>query len=847
MKHLKTMVKMNRSTNSWEFLPEIKSKFRNIHHAFDVVLMILALVVISASVKGQCPGTDVIQDPEEFIWTYHPADSNNPEAYYSGIMEVGEVTVTFNNGETLTTRAYRQQGGSYSVPGPTIRVVPGNKYVLSLHNTLPYAPLDPGHNVFKDPNVVNIHTHGLHISGESPGDDVTRAFEGQRGGDFVWDIPEDHMGGTFWYHAHHHGSTLLQVAGGMFGMLIVDDNNDGLPANVAGMEEKILAIGFVDPAVAGTGGDQLISGTLASTWTVNGTIQGNICIPENTWQHWRVLIADPAAKLRDVEFGPGIEVKVMGRDGVWRTEVPKDLHTNILKLTGASRADFAVRLNAASSWIKVGNVTVANIYADGTPDLTVNPYSADGVTPWNPIRPDYLRDLRNEPSVHNESISMGARTVGGSNYSGKYEHHTPNVIQPATDVQEWTLSGNVNHPFHLHVYHVQAMESDRDFEEGEYYDVVASQMEVRFDLNASTSTPYEGRTIFHCHILAHEDLGAMGWLDVQGGQSPPTFPADGNLAQPYSAYYMLSGTQQPPTAPGNLTAAAISSSAIELTWDDNSLDEDGFDIERSADGINFNLLTSVGTNVVAYSDNGLSSSTTYWYRVSAYNTGGSSATSNIADAITQAPGGGPEVHVESITVISEALKGNRFGGVATVTIFDGLGVAVSGATVTGDFSGPNSSIESGTTDVNGQVSFNSKAEKNPAGEWCFEVTDITVPGGTYNSAANVVTQACESGPVFKAMPSAYSASNGSARLVRVYPNPIKNDAQILFELDSPSVVTIEVYSILGDRLAVITDQSYSAGQHTIRWAPENLGNGSYFMKLSSANNQIDFKRFLLIR
>ena len=55
------------------------------------------------------------------------------------------------------------------------------------------------HNVFKDANIANIHTHGLHISGESPGDDVTRAFEGGFGGDFVYDIPADHMGGTFWY------------------------------------------------------------------------------------------------------------------------------------------------------------------------------------------------------------------------------------------------------------------------------------------------------------------------------------------------------------------------------------------------------------------------------------------------------------------------------------------------------------------------------------------------------------------------------------------------------------------------------------------------------------------------
>jgi len=120
---------------------------------------------------------------------------------------------------------------------------------MHFRNTLPYAAASSAMNVFKDPNVSNIHTHGLHISGESPSDDVTRFFEGQRGGDFVWDIPADHMGGTYWYHAHHHGSTYLQVSGGAFGQMIIDDSNDGIPANVAAMTERQLVVAYLDPAV----------------------------------------------------------------------------------------------------------------------------------------------------------------------------------------------------------------------------------------------------------------------------------------------------------------------------------------------------------------------------------------------------------------------------------------------------------------------------------------------------------------------------------------------------------------------------------------------------------------------
>jgi FtsP/CotA-like multicopper oxidase with cupredoxin domain len=73
------------------------------------------------------------------------------------------------DGNTFATRAFGQQGHPLTLPGPTLRLVAGAKYVLSFHNTLDYEAPSAGHNIFKDPNIGNIHTHGLHISGESYG------------------------------------------------------------------------------------------------------------------------------------------------------------------------------------------------------------------------------------------------------------------------------------------------------------------------------------------------------------------------------------------------------------------------------------------------------------------------------------------------------------------------------------------------------------------------------------------------------------------------------------------------------------------------------------------------------
>jgi FtsP/CotA-like multicopper oxidase with cupredoxin domain len=36
--------------------------------------------------------------------------------------------------------------------------------------------------------------------------------------------PVDHTRGTYWYHPHHHGSADVQLASGMAGALIVEDN-----------------------------------------------------------------------------------------------------------------------------------------------------------------------------------------------------------------------------------------------------------------------------------------------------------------------------------------------------------------------------------------------------------------------------------------------------------------------------------------------------------------------------------------------------------------------------------------------------------------------------------------------
>jgi len=519
-------------------------------------LLALVLLMPFVSYASQCPTNNVVEDAPLFQWTEHPAANGEP-AYFSGTLIMDEVNLVIN-GETLNTRAYAQEGQALAIPGPTIVMEPGKKYVLKFKNLLPYEPASTAHNVMKDPNVTNLHTHGLHISGESPSDDVTRFFEGGYGGDYVYDIPSDHMGGTFWYHAHHHGSTFLQISSGAFGMIIIDDKFDPIPQNVADMQERHLTVGYLDPSVAGTGGDTLVSGTLAPGWSVNGKVSGSVCMPANTWQHWRIVMADANSNTEALSFGSQCEVALMSRDGVWRTKVPKDITDNTIALTGASRADIALRCSADST-MSVGSQVVANINADAAlpTNPAVHPYDVDGVSQWNSFRPGYLRDLRNEPVTNFETVNMGARTINGS----KFDINVPTFVTQADGVQEWNVKGATKHPFHLHVYHFQAQSNCGDYEVGEYYDVMAAACQVRFDLNPQTSTVFEGKTIMHCHILDHEDQGAMGWMDVIGGDPAPTYPS----SVIYMEKYQIGVEPPPPPVAGtvlDISSISVSTSGI---------------------------------------------------------------------------------------------------------------------------------------------------------------------------------------------------------------------------------------------------------------------------------------------
>jgi len=91
-----------------------------------------------------------------------------------------------------------------------------------------------------------------------------------------------------------------------------------------------------------------------------------------------------------------------------------------------------------------------------------------------------------------------------------------------------------------------------------------------------------------------------------------------------------------PNDPSGLNATAVSTSQVNLTWTDNSGNEDGFRIERCQGNncTNFVQIAEVAANTSSYPDPGLSNNTFYRYRVRAFNSAGNSGYSNIDKAKT---------------------------------------------------------------------------------------------------------------------------------------------------------------------------------------------------------------------
>ena len=414
-----------------------------------------------------------------------------------------------------------------SLPGPTLRVRPGDTIRVAMANGLE-AP-------------TNLHVHGLHVSPEDNGDNPFVSIEPGGSFDYEFVLPDDHPPGTYWYHPHRHGHVADQLAAGLYGAIVVEDPD---PVPVA--RERVLVVSDLTLDDSGNLAEvsppQRMMGREGETVLVNGQVRPRAGAAPGERELWRVVNACPSRYLRLTLDGQTL--RLLGRD-VGR--LPEPVELTEVTLAPGNRVELLVDTREGASALTAAPVDRGSMDGmmggampgdgpgtDEPIELLTLEVTGDRAADAGPVPPGpALRDLREEPIAARRTLDfamgMGGTggMMGGSRGPGRMmsftidgrefdAERTDQRVRVGT-VEEWTLTNSspMDHPVHLHVWPMQVVaEAGQEVSGPRWQDVVnvpafgEVTVRVAFD-------DFGGRTVYHCHILDHEDLGMMGTVEAR--------------------------------------------------------------------------------------------------------------------------------------------------------------------------------------------------------------------------------------------------------------------------------------------------------------------------------------------
>jgi hypothetical protein len=85
------------------------------------------------------------------------------------------------------------------------------------------------------------------------------------------------------------------------------------------------------------------------------------------------------------------------------------------------------------------------------------------------------------------------------------------------------------------------------------------------------------------------------------------------------------------------------------------------------------------------------------------------------------------------------------------------------------------------------------------------------------------------------------------RLEQNYPNPFNPSTTIKFTLPATGKITLEVYNIIGQKVATLVDQEMIAGEHRINWDARGIAAGVYFYQIQFNDNVGLTRKMVLLK
>ncbi|HEY3295804.1 MAG TPA: S8 family serine peptidase [bacterium] len=86
----------------------------------------------------------------------------------------------------------------------------------------------------------------------------------------------------------------------------------------------------------------------------------------------------------------------------------------------------------------------------------------------------------------------------------------------------------------------------------------------------------------------------------------------------------------------------------------------------------------------------------------------------------------------------------------------------------------------------------------------------------------------------------------SEKLCKAYPNPFNNTVNIQFELTADAAVRLDVFNLLGQKVATLVNQPMKAGSHTYSWSGESASSGVYFYRFQ-AGTHVETQKLMLLK
>ncbi|MED5801833.1 multicopper oxidase family protein [Gordonia sp. Z-3] len=472
-----------------------------------LTLGVLGIGAIAAGATGLVVGTRSTSEPPsagpDTGWP-QPRVLTSENGVLEVDLDVAETDVTIGDS---TIRMLTYNG---SAPGPTLHLHPGDRLRIHLHNGLDQP--------------TNLHTHGLDVSATGNSDNPFLRIDPGGAFDYEIDLPADHPAGVCWYHPHHHGMVAEQLFGGLYGAIIVDEEDWSTTAPLVAV---ISDATFTDGRVADVSPTERIAGRTGDTLMTNGQITPAIHAPAGSNERLLVINACSSRYL-DLQLG-NLDAQLRGRDSV-RLGEPAAIDR--LLLVPGNRVDLVVTVPTSTGDLIAatydrGHTGMGMMGGQSTisPEATVLSVVPDAQAPARVVAPAAstpLPDLRDRvPDARRTlTLSMGGG-MGGEGMGMRFlmddRSFDPNRIDqsiPIGTVEEWTIVNQspMNHPFHLHVWPMQMVRAGGSYVSGvevrDVIDIPARQsitVRIAFDR-------FPGTTVYHCHILDHEDLGMMGVL-----------------------------------------------------------------------------------------------------------------------------------------------------------------------------------------------------------------------------------------------------------------------------------------------------------------------------------------------